>query len=52
MSAKKHPKRPTKTEIRRAVASSTAIETGQTISELEQKLKTRSTRKKRYALAG
>lgn len=52
MSAKRHPKRPTKTEIRRAVASSTAIETGQTVSQLEEKLKARSTRKKRFALAG
>ncbi|MFT3859280.1 MAG: hypothetical protein QM742_17835 [Aquabacterium sp.] len=33
------PKQPSRQALRRAVASSTAVETGQSVSELEQKLR-------------
>jgi len=41
----------TRSSIRRAVASSTAIETGQSVKELERKLKHGKTRIRRVSLA-
>jgi len=43
--------KPTRKQIRRAVATSTAIETGQSIKVLEQQLKHRPKRKRRVKLA-
>jgi len=44
-------KQPTQAAIIRAVASSTAIETGQTVAELERKLKQRQSRFAHLVLA-
>ena len=41
----------TRSKIRRAVASSTAIETGQSVSVLERKLKAGQSRRRRVTLA-
>lgn len=51
MSTTQKSRKPTRAEIRRAVASSTAIETGQSVAELEKKMKARSGHNKRFSLA-
>lgn len=48
---KQQGKRPAKVAIRRAVASSTAIETGQRIGQLERALRTGNSKYRRLALA-
>ena len=51
MTAESTRKKPTQKAIRRAVASSTAIETSQPIAELERKLKSSSSKHRKVELA-